>query len=521
MSSHEPLRQTRFQGYSQLPAEDEPSINPLHKVVGSDVLLNLSDDAKLLFLCKSIRMFGFGFLSVMLVVYLQELSIPQRSIGLLFSLTLIGDMLISLYLTGIADRVGRRTCLLIGASLSCWTGLIFTISSNYWVLLGTSIVGVISPSGSEVGPFMAIEISSLSQVTKSADCTKIMAWYNLFSSFSSGLGALFSGILILILQEHFLFSRLTACRFTMVLYSLAQGSKAYCFYQLSNKIEVPASVIQETAHKKNQSIFCGGLQKSRSIVLKLSVLFCMDSFAGAFILQSFISAWFVTRYNANTATLGMIVFICNLVAGVSALVAAPLADRIGLILTMAVTHLPSNILIILVPLMPTENWAIAILCARYCISQMDVPTRNAYVQGVVAQDERSTAQGITNVVRTLGAAIAPYIAEKLYMVHSETSYPFFIAGTLKIIYDLLLLYAFHAVKTEHEMAKEVSTGMSSLQSKSIENKSVKGITSTVPSASAPPEQLGQPTFDGSEYNLPVGIIQTDMEASFQAFDNYD
>jgi MFS family permease len=448
--------------------------------IGLKVLNDLCSDGKRLFLSKSVRMFSFGFLSVMLVVYLQELGISDKDIGLMFSLTLFGDMLISLYLTGVADRLGRRNCLLIGSTLSFLTGLIFASQRNYWLLLFAAIVGVISPSGNEVGPFMAIEVSSLAQVTAAAQCTLIMAWYNLFGYFSAGFGALFCGFVIAQLRDHNGWTMLEACRLILFIYSILQFVKGALFYSVSPEIEVPQRPYapadsSATAASKPTSFCCGGLKKSRSIVIKLSVLFCLDSFAGAFVLQSLTSAWFVRTWHTNPRLLGTLIFSCNFVAGVSALLAAPLANMIGLIMTMTVTHLPSNVLLILVPLMPNEKLAVMMLCLRYCISQMDVPTRNAYVSGVVAADERSASQGVTNVIRSLGAAVAPYIAERLYMVPSQANYPFYIAGTLKIVYDCALVYSFLSVKTEHEKSQAQAKTATSTATASEELKDDKSV----------------------------------------------
>jgi predicted MFS family arabinose efflux permease len=421
--------------------------------IGLDVIIALNSDAKRLFLSKSVRLFSFGFLSVILVVYLQEIGLSERDIGVMFMLTLVGDMLISLYLTGVADRVGRRNCLLLGSCLSFGTGFIFASQSNFWLLLVAAIFGVISPSGNEVGPFLAIEVSSLAHVTPAAQCTLIMAWYNLFGSFSSGIGALFCGIVVQTLKSSYNWTLLDGCRLMMYIYAVLQLVKGLVFYSVSPAVEVTHEVTSVASPSGRPFQCCSGIQKSRGIVFKLSALFCLDSFAGAFVMQSFISAWFVATYNADPDTLGLIVFICNLVAGISALFAVTLANQIGLIMTMAVTHLPSNVLLILVPLMPNEKLAMAMLCLRYCISQMDVPTRNAYVSGVVAPEERSASQGVTNVVRSLGVSVAPVIAAKLYTTPSDANYPFFIAGGLKIIYDLCLLGSFYSVKTEHEKVK--------------------------------------------------------------------
>jgi len=179
-------------------------------------------------------------------------------------------------------------------------------------------------------------------------------------------------------------------------------------------------------------------------VLRLSGLFALDSFAGGFVVQSFAAYWFYLRFGVNPATLGAIFFWANVLAGVSALLASRLAARFGLVRTMVFTHLPSNILLILVPLMPSLPLAILVLLARFSISQMDVPTRQSYLMAVVGPEERSAAGGVTGVARTIGAALAPVFAGFLYARPSLMSMPFFIAGGLKVLYDLLLYRGFAA-----------------------------------------------------------------------------
>lgn len=291
-----------------------------------------------------------------------------------------------------ADRWGRRATLMVSAILSIITGLTFAFQTNFWWLTISAIFGVISPSGNEIGPFMAIELSGLSQVTREATRTKLMAWYNLFGSFATAGGALFCGFAITYFKTVLLLNSLTAYRYVLIVYTVCQVIKYVLFSMLSEAIEVPVVTVKNA---NPISLFLG-LHQSKSIVLKLSILFTLDSFAGSFVLQSLTAAWFSSVYGTPENVLGSMVFICNIVAGVSALFAATLAEWIGLVMTMAVTHLPSNILMIMVPLMPNEFWAIVMMCLRFSISQMDVPTRNAYVQGVVAPDERSAANGVTN-----------------------------------------------------------------------------------------------------------------------------
>jgi predicted MFS family arabinose efflux permease len=193
-----------------------------------------------------------------------------------------------------------------------------------------------------------------------------------------------------------------------------------------------------------------GLERARGVVLRLSALFALDSFGGGFVIQSFAAYWFYLRYGVDPKTLGTLFFAANVFAGLSALVASRLAARIGLINTMVVTHLPSNVLLMMIPLMPTLSLAITVLLLRFSISQMDVPTRQSYTMAVVPPEERSAAAGITGVARTTGAALSPLFAGLLFSHPSWINVPFYVAGTLKIAYDLLLFRAFRALKPPEE-----------------------------------------------------------------------
>ncbi len=193
-----------------------------------------------------------------------------------------------------------------------------------------------------------------------------------------------------------------------------------------------------------------GLGRSRGVIARLSVLFALDAFAGGFIPQSLMAFWFAITFGVGPATLGAIFFVANLLAAVSSLSAARIAARFGLINTMVFTHLPSNVLLLLVPLMPTLELAVLVLFARFALSQMDVPTRQSYVLAVVDPDERSAAAGVTGIARTVGAAISPSIATLLLASAGLAAVPFYLAGGLKIVYDLLLYRDFRGRRPPEE-----------------------------------------------------------------------
>jgi MFS family permease len=393
----------------------------------------LGRDGILLFTTRIARLFAYGFLSVILVLYLASLGFSEVKIGLLLTLTLIGDTLVSLWITVNADRIGRKKMLLIGAVLMLFAGVSFVLTSDFIILVVAATLGVISPSGNEVGPFLALEQASLSEIVTAKSRTKVFAWYNLVGSFATAMGALCSGWLAQILQ-HSGFSTLQSYRWVVIVYALFGLVLFIFFTMLSSRIEAPKS------HLTMAKRF--GLHKSRGVVFKLSALFSLDAFAGGFVIQSIIAYWFHIKFGADPGMLGSIFFAANVLAGISALSAVKIAEKIGLIRTMVFTHIPSNILLILVPLMPNFPLAITLLLLRFSISQMDVPTRQSYTMSVVDPDERSAAAGITGIARTTGASISPAIAGPLLSNAGLISVPFYIAGGLKIVYDLLLYRAF-------------------------------------------------------------------------------
>jgi MFS family permease len=193
-----------------------------------------------------------------------------------------------------------------------------------------------------------------------------------------------------------------------------------------------------------------GLHQSRRVVFGLAGLFMVDAFGGGFVVQSILAYWFNLRFGVPPALLGTIFFGANLLAGLSALSAAHVAKRLGLINTMVVTHLPSNLMLMLVPLMPNLPLAIGLLLLRYSISQMDVPTRQSYTMAVVSPDERSAAAGVTGVARTIGAALSPLLAGPLMSNPATLGLVFLIAGVLKIGYDLALYFNFRTVRPPEE-----------------------------------------------------------------------
>lgn len=386
-------------------------------------------------------MFAYGILGVILVLYLAATGLDETRIGVLLTLTFLGDAAITLWLSTRADRWGRRRVLMAGAALMALGGAVMALTGDFTLLLIGATVGVISPTGGEVGPFLAVEQACLAQVTAAQDRTRIFAWYNVAGYGATAVGALAGGFLAEYIQRAG-WTALASYRLLLGGYGALGLVIGVLSWRLGARVE--ARTVAAPAGR------ILGLGASRGTVFRLSALFSLDSFAGGFIVQSFLAYWLHRRFGAGEAALGAIFLGTNLLSGLSALAAVPLARRIGLVNTMVWTHLPSNVLLMGVPLMPSFGWAVTLLLLRHTISQMDVPTRQSYVNAVVPADERSAANGVTGTARQLGTALAPLFAGPMLGVATLASAPFFVAGGLKIIYDLALWRGFRAVKPPEE-----------------------------------------------------------------------
>jgi MFS family permease len=407
-------------------------------------LYSLSADGRRLFATRMVRMFAYGLIAIVLGLYLSTVGFSDTQIGLILSLTLLGDAAVSLPITIIADRVGRRRMLLVGAGLMIFAGAVFALTSNFVFLIVAAIIGTISPSGNEVGPFLAVEQAALPHTTTDKQRTQVFAWYSLGGSMLTGLGSLAGGLISqgLINSGQ---TPLNSYRAVIFLYAALGAVLAVMFTRLSPAIEVQTAPGKVTLH----SLF--GLKRSRGVVTRLSLLFMIDAFAGGLVVQSLVALWFHRRFGVDPAVIGAIYLGANFFAGLSALAAARVAARYGLVNTMVFTHVPSNVLLILVPLMPTLPLAILVLLARFSISQMDVPTRQSYTVAVVDPDERSAANGITNIARTTASALSPGLTGAMFSAGGAwLGAPFIVAGGLKLIYDGLLYRMFQSVKPPEE-----------------------------------------------------------------------
>jgi len=398
--------------------------------------LPLSRDGWLLFATCGVRSFAYGFLSVVLGLYLDAIGLTTTAIGWIFTAALAGGAVMTVVITTVADSFGRKTLLILGAVLMATAGWVFAISNDPLFLTLAAIFGTISPSGKEVGPFLSIEQAILPETTQDQHRTTVFSAYNLIGSLFGAVGALAVG-----LPSLFSIPQITGYRFLVWGYVICAVVMMVVFALLSPTIEEKAEATSQTRKI--------GVQRSRSVVAKLAGLFALDAFAGGFIVQSIVAYWFYLRYKTDLNALAGIFFGTNLLAAVSFLAAPAIARRFGLLNTMVFTHLPSNLLLLLIPLMPTLELAVVMLLARNLLSQLDVPTRQSYTMAVVDPDERAASAGILSVARNAGAAIAP-IFTGVVLTTPGLGLPFLFAGGLKIVYDLWIFAVFRKVKPPEE-----------------------------------------------------------------------
>jgi MFS family permease len=394
-------------------------------------------DAHVLMATRVLRSFGDGFVSVVLARYLSELDFSGFQIGLIATATLLGTSAATLLVGALADRLGRRRVLLAAAVLMCGTGVGFATSSEFVPLLLIAVIGTLNPTAGDVSVFLPMEQAILPQTVSDRRRTALFARYNLGGALAAAVGALFAGVPGL-LERGFGWPTLDILRAMFLLYAVVAVLVAILYSRLSPQAEVATPAASRVP-----------LSRSRAVVFRLSALFALDAFAGGLVVQSLLALWLFERFGLSLGQAGAIFFGTGTLAAFSYLAAARVAERIGLVKTMVFTHLPSNVLLALVPLMPTVWLAVAFLVARYALSQMDVPTRQSYVMAVVDPEERAAAASLTGVSRSLASATSPALAGFLLGL-TTFGIPLLLAGGLKTVYDLALLAKFGTLRPPEE-----------------------------------------------------------------------
>jgi MFS family permease len=406
----------------------------------------LSTDGKLILSARVVRTFAYGFLSIVLAIYLKLLGFNDVLIGVVLTATLVNSVIFTLIASFYADRIGRRKTLIIYGALMSIAGAIFLATENYFALIAAALIGTINVTGSETGAFLSIEQALLPQTVKNnKKRNTVFALYNMAGTFAMSAGVLLSG-LPTILQEQYAMNQVESIKPLFLLYSALGIGVIGIYFMLSNKIEVLSG---NTAKPVMQTLS----PQSKQIVGRLSGLFAVDSFAGGFVIQSIVSLWFFSKFGVDLAAISVIFSVAGVLTAFSFFAAAKIADRIGLVNTMVFTHIPSNIFLILVGFAPSLPLAIGFYLARMTLSQMDVPTRQSYIVAVVSEDERTPAAGITNISRNISQAVSPSLTGYILQILPALSAPFILGGALKIAYDIALYVNFRKIKPAAEEEK--------------------------------------------------------------------
>jgi MFS family permease len=394
----------------------------------------LNRDGKTLLACRLLRTFGYGSLAVVLALALEQRGLDPFQVGLVLTAALAGSAAITVIWSLLADRYGRRKTVATMALAMAAGGLLFALTDTVWLLVLASFTGTISATSAEVGPFQTVEQAILPQTAPEERRTWLFAVYTMLGNFAGAAGSLFAGAFGALAPGALSGPHAYAPLF--FLYAAIGLANFALFSTLSERVEL--------AHVQGRRGLIG-LHRSRGTVARLSLLFGLDAFAGGLVIQSLVAYWLHIRWGLSPATLGVVFFWVNVLSGLSLLAASWLARRVGLLNTMVFTHLPSNVLLMLVPLAPTAWLAVACFLARMSVSQMDVPTRQSYTMALVDPDERTATAGITTVARTAATALSPLVSS-LAFGSSALALPFLLAGGLKIAYDLLLYATFRRVR---------------------------------------------------------------------------
>lgn len=402
----------------------------------------LTRDGLIIMAARGLRLLASGFLSVILALYLSAAGFSAAAIGLVFTVALAGGAAVTTGAALYANRWGRRTLLIVFSLILAAAGTTLAAGAGLPLLLLAAVTGTLSPGGQDIGLHQPIEQAALAEASVDPGRAMPYAWYNLVGYLAIAAGALVAGAVPGMLHAAG-WTALDAQRLLVWAFAAVGLVLAGLYATLSPGIEAPrSSISQGSPH---------GLGRSRAIVLRLAALFGADALAGGFVVQSLLALWFTQRFGIGLDRLGPLFFGTNLLSALSALAAARLADRVGLLNVMVFTHLPSNLLLILVPFMPSWPLAALVLLARHALAQMDVPTRQAYTMIVVAPEERAAAAGVTNAVRPAASSLAPVISG-LALQTAASGLPFILAGGLKIAYDLALWALFRRVPLDRTSA---------------------------------------------------------------------
>ena len=459
--------------------------------LGLMALWNAGHDSWIIVAQRTLRMFAFGVVNLILALFFHEIGFSDDQIGFFMSMTLWGDVLLSLILTLVADHIGRRRILALGSLLMFGSGVAFALSEAYWVLLLAAVLGVISVSGSEIGPFRAIEESTLAHLTVPDTRAYVLTWYVVLASFGSAIGIGVCGWFVDHLQDKLHRTPTQSYHAVFWIYAAVGALKMLLSFALSSQCELdpkpappyrsadaaeaadPSSETRplledrdlpepdgrsedSSPAKKTQkrSVFSGLSKETQWTLFRLCLLFFIDSLASGMVPFSLINYYVDGKFHLPKSRLGEIMSVTWLFSAISNIFAGSIAKRIGLIKAMVFTHFPSAVFLALLPVPDSLAITVLLLFARACLSSMDQAPRSAFISAVVKPEERTTVMGIVNVLKTLSQSVGPWTTGGL-AEHNLFWVAFVVAGSLKGTYDILLLIMFiNASLNKHEQPQQ-------------------------------------------------------------------
>ena len=391
-------------------------------------------------LARALRGFGDGFATIVLPIYLTRIGYDPIQIGFVLTSTLLGTAVFTLIIGVIAPRYDLRTLMIFGAALMTFTGLAFPAFQDIALILLVAFIGTVNPSTGDIGVLVPLEHSMLARSISNQDRTKVFSNYSLVGALSMAVGTLAAALPDLLINNAGVYG------FRLMFYAYAAlGLGCAGIYA-----RLPQARMTETSRVTP-------LSRSRPVVYKLAALFSLDAFAGGFAVQSLMTLWLFERFDLSVSAASLFFFLAGILSAFSYPVAARLAQRFGLINTMVFTHIPSNLCLIVAAYSPNLYVACGFLLLRSALSQMDVPTRTSYVMAVVSPPERTAAASITAVPRSLASAVSPALGGAL-LTTAFSGLPLVVCGSLKIVYDLALLYSFRHVKPPEENVQTAAGG---------------------------------------------------------------
>jgi MFS family permease len=407
-------------------------------------------DVWLIVIMRGLRSCAYGLLTVLLAVALSNEGFSPAAIGILITISLLGDFAGTYLISLFADRWGRRRTLCLLALLMAATGIIFGVTTLFGVLFVAAFFGTLGTSASETAPFLPLEQAMLAQARPAAERPALFARYNLVATFAVACGALAAGVPDVLVKMGV--PLLIGIRLLFGVYAFLALLVAGLALRLSSAVEAPDPV--RPAHEHEHAVWhrlVPPLGQARGMILRLAGLFSVDALAGGLVVQSLLVLFFHLRFGVSLSLLALLFFGTNTCSALSFLAAAPLAKRIGLLNVMVFTHLPSNVLLVLVAFLPTFPLAAVCLLVRQLLSQMDVPTRQAYTMALVDPAARTATASVTSLARSAGSASSPLLAGVLLQgAGLALGLPLIAAGLLKSGYDLLLWAIFHRVHLRDE-----------------------------------------------------------------------